>query len=282
VQGVRFSYTPTFNGTPPDVTLLTGPDGMTFDQKTRTVLWTPTNAQAIARHQSFTLQARNGAGAVTQHGTIALLNVNDPPTPFRLTLPAAGEVISYFGRDPEITLRWEPSVDPDGDPIHHVVIVDTSHSFTSGWLRSYDAGTADSLKILLPRATQSYYWQVTASDGRYTTQATPDSAMFIITVPTPISPPVRAVREASPPPREAVFTIQPDLATNVTYTLAKAGHVRIAVFNILGQEIMRVTDATQQEGSYLVDLSKLNLPSGMYFYRLQAPGIFETKKVVLR
>jgi hypothetical protein len=57
--------------------------------------------------------------------------------------------------------------------------------------------------------------------------------------------------------------------------------VRIAVFNILGQEILQVFDGTQAQGTYQVDLAKLNLPNGMYFYRLQAPGIFETKKMIL-
>lgn len=281
VQGVRYSYTPSFSGTPPALTLLTGPDGMSLDQETGTLHWIPSNAQALARSQSFTLKAQNGAGAVTQHCTIHVLNVNDPPTAFTLSGPTADGVMSFFTRDPDVTLRWNSSYDPDGDSIHYTVSLDTSRSLTSAALRTYDAGTADSIRLLLPRTTQNYYWRVTATDGRFLTRGTPDTAMFIVTVTMPALPTDRAIRETSPPTREPVFTPQPNPATTVSYSLTKPGHVRISVFNILGQEMVRVIDGTQQEGSYLVDLTKLDLPNGMYFYRLQTPGTFETKKVVL-
>jgi len=281
VQGVRYTYVPLFGGTPPEVTLLTGPDGMTFDHESGTVYWVPTNSQALARTQNFTLKAQNGAGGITQHGTIRVLNVNDPPTAFLLNAPGADAVISFFARDPEVTLRWNPSADPDGDSVRYSVALDTSRSFASSGLRTYDAGTADSIRIPLPRATQNYFWCVTALDGRFMTRGTPDTAMFTVTVTTPAIPTIKAVRETPLPPREPVFVLQTNSPTTISYSLMKPGHVRISVFNILGQEMRRVVDGTQQEGAYLIDLAKLDLPNGMYFYRLQTPGSFETKKVVL-
>gem|GEM_PF-793017 len=282
VQDVRFTYTPTFSGTPPEVTLLSGPDGMTLDQHTGTVRWTPSNAQSLSRQQSFTLCARNGAGTVTRQSTIAVVNVNDPPTRFHLGVPASGRVISFFGHDPELLLQWERSVDPDGDSIRYVVEIDTSTTFATPALRIVDTGTVDSLKVLLPRITQEYFWRVTATDGRYTTVSTPGVASFAVAVTAPAAPPMKPAREVSPsppPPQNAAAPLNPP--TSLGYTLARGGQVRIAVFNILGQEILRVFDGMQSQGSYQVDLAKLNLPNGMYFYRLQAPGIFETKKVIL-
>jgi glucose/arabinose dehydrogenase len=282
VQGVRFTYTPTFSGTPPDVTLLSGPDGMTLESETGTVRWIPSNAQSLSQQQRFTLRARNGAATITRESTIKVVNVNDPPTRFQLVMPGSGRVIGFFGHDPELLLRWERSVDPDGDSIHYVVDVDTSAAFASPSLRTVDTGTVDSLRILLPRIAQEYFWRVTATDGRYTTLSTPPVSSFAVAVTAPVPAPMKPAREISPtPPPQQVVVAPLNPSTSLTYTLAKGGQVRIAVFNILGQEILRVFDGTQPQGAYTVDLAKLNLPDGMYFYRLQAPGIFETKKVIL-
>jgi glucose/arabinose dehydrogenase len=282
VQGVRWSYVPTFTGTPPEVSLVSGPDGMTFDRETGSFQWVPTNAQALARTQSFMLKAQNGAGSVTQQCTIRVLNVNDPPTAFHLITPGPDAVFSFFARDPEITLRWSTSVDPDGDSIHYTMALDTARSFATPALRMYDCGPADSIRIVLPRVTLSYFWSVASTDGRFITKCTPDTAMFTITVSTPAIASPKPVRETSPAmSHEPVLAPQPNPTTTISYSLQKSGHVRISVFNILGEEMLRIVDATQQEGAYQFDLTKLDLPNGMYFYRLQTPGVFETKKVVL-
>lgn len=282
VQGIPFRYKPSFNGTPPELALVSGPDGMTLDQTTGLILWVPTNAQALKGRQHFSVRARNGGGTVTQQNTVQVINVNDPPTPFALAAPASGSVISFFARDPEVIFRWQSSTDPDGEAIHHQISIDTSATFNSPLLRTADAGIADSFRIVLPRITQNYYWRVTATDGQYTTAGTPSIASFTITVTTPAPLPMRPTRETTPSP--AIEQTEPseiNRASILGYTLARAGHVRLVVFNILGQEILRVVDGTQSEGAHTVDLAKLNLQNGMYFYRLQAPGIFETKKIVL-
>jgi hypothetical protein len=42
-----------------------------------------------------------------------------------------------------------------------------------------------------------------------------------------------------------------------------------------------VYDGTQQAGTYEVGIASVNLPPGIYFYRLIAPGFAETKKMVV-
>jgi hypothetical protein len=254
---------------------------MTLDHTTGVVHWVPTNAQALNHQQNFSLRARNGAGEATQNVSLQVVNVNDPPTPFDLGMPASGGIISYFGRDPEITLRWEQSTDPDGDSIRYTVEIDSTSAFGSPAQKTIDAGSADSVRVSFPRFTQNYYWRVSASDGRFTTHGTPSMAMISIAVTTPLasSPKVNHDPPVSLP--EPVNTPILAPSTSVSYTVNHAGQVRIVVFNILGQEVLRVFDGMQPEGSYQLDLAKLSLPNGMYFYRLQAPGIFETKKMVL-
>jgi hypothetical protein len=69
--------------------------------------------------------------------------------------------------------------------------------------------------------------------------------------------------------------------SGISYTLMRGGHVRLTVFNLLGQEVARLVDGVQGPGRHDVEFAKTGLPGGIYFYRLQAPGILETKKVVV-
>ncbi|HEX9934459.1 MAG TPA: T9SS type A sorting domain-containing protein, partial [bacterium] len=63
--GYPFSFRPKIKGWPaPDVSLVTGPEGMTYDAQTGTVRWTP-NANQTGRQQ-FTLKAANSVGTVQQ------------------------------------------------------------------------------------------------------------------------------------------------------------------------------------------------------------------------
>jgi hypothetical protein len=45
---------------------------------------------------------------------------------------------------------------------------------------------------------------------------------------------------------------------------------------------MQLVNEEKEAGSYSVELSAESLPSGIYFYRLQARDLVETKKMVLK
>jgi hypothetical protein len=50
----------------------------------------------------------------------------------------------------------------------------------------------------------------------------------------------------------------------------------------MGQEVMQlVNENNQSAGKYIVDFNAQNLPSGVYFYRLQTGKFVETKKMLL-
>lgn len=70
-------------------------------------------------------------------------------------------------------------------------------------------------------------------------------------------------------------------ATNIKYTVAKAGVVKLKVFDITGREIKTLVDEVKNPGSYEVNFNALNLTSGVYFYRLASEGVVLTKKMVL-
>jgi len=73
--------------------------------------------------------------------------------------------------------------------------------------------------------------------------------------------------------------------TGISYQVARKVHVRLTVYNALGQAVRRLVDGTQTPGAYVVswdgrDGTERNLPSGVYFYRLEAGGKSQTRKLV--
>jgi hypothetical protein len=69
--------------------------------------------------------------------------------------------------------------------------------------------------------------------------------------------------------------------TTIHYQLPKESHVRLSVYNVLGQEIRTLVDEAQQPGDKSVQFDASNLPSGVYFYRITAGTFTEVKKMAL-
>jgi hypothetical protein len=84
-----------------------------------------------------------------------------------------------------------------------------------------------------------------------------------------------------------VMTLEPaspnpfNSETKLTYSIPIAGEVSLIVFDINGREVARLYDVYQTEGIYEVDFNTGQLPSGVYFARLQAGGFSQTQKLVL-
>jgi len=70
-------------------------------------------------------------------------------------------------------------------------------------------------------------------------------------------------------------------ATHIRFSVPRAGHVRLTVHNILGQAVAVLVNETLPAGNYLADFQSGNLSSGVYFYRLEAGGFQQTRKMLL-
>ena len=55
----------------------------------------------------------------------------------------------------------------------------------------------------------------------------------------------------------------------------------IKVYDVLGNEISTLVNEQKSVGNYEVEFDGTGLPSGIYFYRIQAGKYIETKKMVL-
>lgn len=70
-------------------------------------------------------------------------------------------------------------------------------------------------------------------------------------------------------------------STIIRYDLPKATFVHVAVCDVLGREVATLVDEMEQAGSRTVEFKAEFLPSGVYFYRLQAGSFAETKKLLI-
>ena len=69
--------------------------------------------------------------------------------------------------------------------------------------------------------------------------------------------------------------------TTIKYSLPEASFVTLKVYNLIGEEIATLVNTEQTIGNYEVEFNAITLPSGTYFYRIQAGDFVETEKMML-
>ena len=70
-------------------------------------------------------------------------------------------------------------------------------------------------------------------------------------------------------------------STIIRYSLGRAAHVKLSIFNLLGQQVATVVNGEQEAGTHEVKFDGGKLASGVYFYRLQAGSFVRTMKLLL-
>ncbi len=70
-------------------------------------------------------------------------------------------------------------------------------------------------------------------------------------------------------------------ATKIKFSIPEACHVTLRVFNSLGQEIKMLLNSTLEAGDYEEQFNASNLPSGVYFYQLEAGEKYQNQKKML-
>lgn len=69
--------------------------------------------------------------------------------------------------------------------------------------------------------------------------------------------------------------------TAIEYALPFDSHVRIVVYNLLGQSIETLVDRDQAAGYYQVLWDAADAPTGVYFYRIETAEFTATRKMLL-
>lgn len=69
--------------------------------------------------------------------------------------------------------------------------------------------------------------------------------------------------------------------TSITYDIPQRSEITLTVYSALGETISVLSQGMHEAGRYEVTFYAHDLPSGVYFYRLQAGDFVQTKKMVL-
>ncbi|MBF8296374.1 MAG: Por secretion system C-terminal sorting protein [Bacteroidetes bacterium] len=210
------------------------------------------------------------AGAGPYSATWSFTTVDAPTGLAAPTLVSPADGLTGVSTSP--TLRWDSvpgaswyQVQVSTSPAFSTIIVD------QGGI----AGTSYNVSSLAGGTV--YYWRVSASHsggsgpysstGRFTT--TLASAVEIM---VDESPRELQLSQNYPNPFNPTTTI--------SYGLPKAMTVSVKVFDVSGQLVSVLIDGYRQQGYYRVHW-KAEVPSGIYFYRLQAGSYVATKKMIL-
>jgi len=70
-------------------------------------------------------------------------------------------------------------------------------------------------------------------------------------------------------------------ATQIRYALPQSDQIRLAIYNVLGQQVAQLFNGHQAAGIHIVRWNAEDMASGIYYYRLEADGFSDTRKMML-
>ncbi|MEM6327022.1 MAG: T9SS type A sorting domain-containing protein, partial [Bacteroidota bacterium] len=182
----------------------------------------------------------------------------------------------YTGTEPPARLNWIPDLLSTPASYDLQVASDT----TSLTLLLERSGV-DSLGVTVdPFAFEigtTYHWRVRA------THAVGTGAWTLWQEITPTAP---VAAEETPENIERVSLAEPypnpaRESVTIPYALPANGPVRLAVFDAVGRQIVRLADGVQSAGHHEVTLPTDRLPAGVYVVRLSANGTLHTQRLTV-
>jgi hypothetical protein len=70
-------------------------------------------------------------------------------------------------------------------------------------------------------------------------------------------------------------------STIISYQLPVSSKVIIKIYDALGKEVETLVNEEKPAGKYELNFNAINLPSGVYLYKLQAGSFVQTRKMIL-
>lgn len=99
--------------------------------------------------------------------------------------------------------------------------------------------------------------------------------------PSGIVPPEYSLSQNYPNPFNPSTVIRFSIPSSEMFAHRGVGMVTLKVFDITGREIHTLVNEKLQPGTYNVTFNGINIPSGVYFYKLTSETFSESKKMIL-
>ncbi len=134
------------------------------------------------------------------------------------------------------------------------------------------AGFPSTFTTALSISPDGYVFAGTQSFGLYKS-VSPMKARYRITLPPDGQPVMINLSQNYPNPFNPTTTIN--------YSISRSGRVTLKLYDILGRIMKTVVDGIQSAGYHQLSVNASGLATGVYFYRLQAGGMVQTRKLVI-
>ncbi|TKJ41497.1 hypothetical protein CEE37_02740 [candidate division LCP-89 bacterium B3_LCP] len=125
---------------------------------------------------------------------------------------------------------------------------------------------------------QSYSYLDNVGEGTYTYRLKETDISGAVTFSDPIEVTVSMASEYS---LNTNFPNPFNPTTSISYSIADAGKVTIAVYDVSGRMVGTLVDGWKDAGSYEVTFNGTDLASGVYIYKMTAGSFTSTAKMVL-
>ena len=69
--------------------------------------------------------------------------------------------------------------------------------------------------------------------------------------------------------------------THIRFNIPETGNTKLTVFNIMGEAVANLIDGVVSAGAHTVSWNAANMPTGVYFYRMESGNFSQTRKLLL-
>jgi len=215
-------------------------------------------------------------------------SINTAPAPFGLIAPL--DKMSFDPRPEMIVFEWEKSFDTDPlSVVTFTIEISNDSLFSSGsivYLRKDIPADSNSLNVSTAQYSQgSYYWRIISKDNSELITESNEKWNFNLGI-------VSAVEdekyEEEIPDEFSLSQNYPNpfnSETIIKFTLPMMSHVKIKIYNLLGQEIVTLVNAVQGPGKYNIrwngkDKFGKEVASGIYIYSITSKNYTMSKRLV--
>jgi hypothetical protein len=191
-------------------------------------------------------------------------------TPLPSTPQLVAATLTYDTRADAFTLSWNAAQYAD----QYVIQISTDQTFATVSKTVTTTDTVKSVSSLIEG--QQYFWRVQAKN--MTGAGLWSSVRSFTTVLT-------GVKEDGVLPTEFFlgqnYPNPFNPTTTFSFSLPSTSFVTLKIFDVAGREVTTLVSATMHAGSYTRQWNALNMPGGVYFYRMQAGSFTDTKNLIL-
>jgi hypothetical protein len=227
-------------------------------------------------------------------------SVNDLPSHLAPTLPNdKTEIVVTINNvdNTELNFSWLKSNDLDGDQLGYLFSAWYEIVGENGNLEVVNIDTtilnthfSIGYNVLIDRLNDyrsprgKLIWTVNVTDGIDTTYSNIRYSVFVegkfiaLSVVDTFIPKEFSLRQNYPNPFNP--------KTRIQFDIPKSSHTTVVVYDLLGNKVATLIDENVMPGRHTlswnaVDDFNRKLPSGIYFYQIQAEGFIDTKKMLL-